>query len=451
VLTAFWEAAGGKLADRFAAVSVPALVFWLGGLAAWTVHQGSLAAVTRHLGWLDRQGAAVQVAVLLTVLLAVAGSGIVVGALATPVLRLLEGYWPRWADPLRLRLARRLAERAAAEQDDWQQAYERVKPSADPTAEDLAVYARLERRRRRRPSSAAYFLPTPIGNILRAAERRPFDKYGLDAVALWPRLWPALPETMRSDLLAARTSLDRAAIAGVWGVLFCAFAPLTFWAIPVGLGVAAAAVAVVVPDRAQAFGELMEAAYDQYRTSLYIQLRWPLPANPHQERAEGQRLTSYLWRGSDDTSPAFTPPADAAPGNRGQAGSRQDLPSRRRGHALGAEALTSPATRSRRISGRFTRSSGWRPARRRWSGLSTCACSEHGALPTAPCALRRTRINPMQLGVPERSRQLSAGRGCSGVRLAIIRGRRDQFSPRYQISQSPFGDSGSGLGEKRAG
>ena len=124
-----------------------------------------------------------------------AGSGIVVGELATPVLRLLEGYWPRWADPLRLRLSRRLAERAAAEAPAWQKAYERVQPPADPTAEDLAVYARLERRRRRRPSSPGYFLPTPIGNILRAAERRPFDKYGLDAIVVWPRLWPALPET----------------------------------------------------------------------------------------------------------------------------------------------------------------------------------------------------------------------------------------------------------------
>jgi hypothetical protein len=328
VLTEFWKAVGGKLADRFAAVSVPALVFWLGGLAAWTVHQGSLDAVTRQLGWLNRQGTGIQVAVVLAVLIAVAGSGIVIGELAAPVVRLLEGYWPRWADPLRLRLARRLAERAAAEAAAWQKAYERVQPSADPTAEDLAVYTRLERRRRRRPSSPAYFLPTPIGNILRAAERRPFDKYGLDAVVAWPRLWPALPETLRSDLLAARASLDQAAIASVWGVLFCVFAPFTFWAIPIGLAVAATAVVAVVPGRAQAFGELMEAAYDQYRTTLYTQLRWPLPANPHQERVEGHRLTSYLWRGSDDMSPAFNPPAEGAPDDMGRGGSEQALPLR---------------------------------------------------------------------------------------------------------------------------
>jgi len=322
MLTAFWQAVGGKLADRLAVVSVPALVFWLGGLAAWTVHRGSLPAVASQLAWLDRQGTGVQVAALLAALLALAGSGIAVGSLAATVLRLLEGYWPRWAAPVRLRLARRLAERAAREAPAWQKAHARVQQPGDFTAEDLAVYARLERHRRRRPSAPAYFQPTPIGNILRAAERRPLDKYGLDPVILWPRLWPLLPGSLRSDLLAARASLDRAAMAATWGVLFCAFAPLTLWAIPAGLAVAVIAVTSVIPARAQAFGDLMEAAYDQYRTALYTQLRWPLPANPQEEHEAGRQLTFYLWRGSDDPTPAFVSPADPAPDS--QAGGRRE-------------------------------------------------------------------------------------------------------------------------------
>ena len=44
MLADFWKAAGGKLADRWAAVSIPALIFWLGGLAAWTYHRGGLSA-----------------------------------------------------------------------------------------------------------------------------------------------------------------------------------------------------------------------------------------------------------------------------------------------------------------------------------------------------------------------------------------------------------------------
>jgi hypothetical protein len=308
MLGAFWKAAGGKLADRWATVSVPALVFWLGGLAAWVYHRGGLHALTTQTRWLNRQTTATQVTVIVTVLLAVAASAVLVSWLAAPALRLLEGYWPSWTGRLRRRLTDRLAARAADEAPEWQKAYTAVQPPATPTADQLAAYVRLERRRRRRPAAAAYFLPTPIGNILRAAERRPADKYALGTVALWPRLWLLLPDATRQELLAARASLDYAVIAAIWGLLFCVFTPFTVLVIPVGFAVTIVAVTIVLPARAQVFGDLVEAAYDLHRSALYRQLRWPLPANPGQEYLQGQQLTAYLWRGSDDDSPTFTPP-----------------------------------------------------------------------------------------------------------------------------------------------
>jgi len=307
MLAAFWEAIGGKLADRWAAVSIPALIFWLGGLAAWTYHRGGLHTLGAQ-KWLEGQTTIVQVAAILTVLLGVAGSGVLVDRAATPVLRSLEGYWPSWTGPLRRRLCKLLAGRAAAEAVAWQQAQARVQ-APNPAAEDLAAYVRLERRRRRRPAAAAYFMPTPIGNILRAAERRPVDKYGLDTVAVWPHLWLVLPEDTRAELRAARAAVDAAVVTAIWGVLFCAFTPFTWLAVPVGLAVSTIAVVSVTPVRAQAFGELIEAAYDLHRTALYQQLRWPLPANPEQEHHTGAQLTTYLRRGSDSSSPVFTAPA----------------------------------------------------------------------------------------------------------------------------------------------
>ena len=309
MLTAFWQAVGGKLADRWAAVSVPALMFWLGGLAAWTYHRGGLHTLTVQTRWLDRQTTATQVTVILTVLLTVAASGILVNRLSTPVLRLLEGYWPSWTGPLRHRLTGWLAERAIAEAPAWQPAYDRVRPPATPTAHELATYTRLERRRRRRPSAAGYFLPTPIGNILRAAERRPIDKYGLDTVALWPRLWLVLPDTTRarncSPPAPASTTPSPPRSGG------CCSAPSPPsppWPSPSASPSPPWPSPSSCPARAQVFGDLIEAAYDLHRTALYRQLRWPLPANPEQEHACGQQLTSYLWRGSDDTTPTFTPP-----------------------------------------------------------------------------------------------------------------------------------------------
>ena len=94
MLTTFWQTVGGKLGDRWASVSVPALIFWLGGLAAWTYHRGGLHTLASQTRWLNRQTTAVQVTVILTVLLVVAASAVLIDRMTTPVLRLLEGYWP---------------------------------------------------------------------------------------------------------------------------------------------------------------------------------------------------------------------------------------------------------------------------------------------------------------------------------------------------------------------
>ncbi|MBL7500865.1 hypothetical protein I6A84_04035 [Frankia sp. CNm7] len=312
MLGSFWEAVGNKLADRVAAVSLPALIFWLAGLAAWTWHAGGLHTLTRHTDWLNKQTGLVQGAVILTALLSIGASGILIHQAATPLLRLLEGYWPAWTNPLRHRLATRHATRAATEETAWQTAYAAAFPTppATPSVEQIATYNRLEQRRRRHPPAATpgYFLPTPIGNILRAAERRPHDKYGLDAIICWPRLWPLLPDTLRQDLLAARASLDTAATTTLWALLYCAFAPLTLWAIPIGLTIATLTLTLAIPTRAQAFGDLLEAAYDTHRALLYTHLRWPPPTDPQDEHEQGRQLTTYLLRGSDNTTPTFTPP-----------------------------------------------------------------------------------------------------------------------------------------------
>lgn len=175
-------------------------------------------------------------------------------------------------------------------------------------AELLATYGRLERARERRPSRADLYLPTKIGNILRAAETRPRDKYGLDSVAVWPRLWLVLPDSTKQEINSARTALDSAVAASVWGILFLVFTGWTILALPIGLAVCAAAVLVWVPVRAGVFGQLVVAAFDVHRILLYQQLRWPLPVTPYDEQLRGAEVSSYLQKGSDDTAPTFTPP-----------------------------------------------------------------------------------------------------------------------------------------------
>jgi hypothetical protein len=307
VLSKFWEAAGGKLADRWAVVSAQALAFWLAGLAAWLRHHGGVRALAAPSDWLERQSGVVQALTVLVLLLSVAASGVAVNSATGPTLRLLEGYWPRWAGGLRRNLVDAHLRRAERDKLSWQQAHTQVQAD-DFTADDLTAYAVLERRRRRRPSTPAYFMPTAIGNIIRAAERRPADRYGLDTIVVWPHLWLLLPEHTRTDLQTARRSLDSAVRTAIWGGAFCLCTVLTWLALPVGLAVVLIATTVVVPARAQVFCDLFEAAFDLHRTALYQQLRWPLPTDPQAEVPAGRQLTAYLWRGSDRPVPGFTLP-----------------------------------------------------------------------------------------------------------------------------------------------
>ncbi|MGO8726016.1 MAG: hypothetical protein ACLQK8_04735 [Streptosporangiaceae bacterium] len=311
MLTPFWSSISGKLADRFVALSAPALVFWLGGLLAWSYGHGGIHELTRPATWLGQKSAFTQAVVLVVILAGVAASGLVVSRITMPVLRLLEGYWPvRPARLTRIRnaLITGLQEKAATQDADWQAQAPHVLPPAMPTPEQLARFARLSRAMRRRPLAPYLFMPTRLGNLLRAAETRPFVKYGLDSVVVWPRLWLVLPDTTRQELAAARAALDSAVAASIWGVLFCAFAPWTPYAVPVGLAVAAVAITIWLPARAEVFGDLVEAAYDMHRTALYQQLRWPLPTDPASEQVQGRLITAYLQLGSDDPAPTFTLP-----------------------------------------------------------------------------------------------------------------------------------------------
>ncbi|MEV6393490.1 hypothetical protein AB0M39_01660 [Streptomyces sp. NPDC051907] len=83
--------------------------------------------------------------------------------------------------------------------------------------------------------------------------------------------------------------------------------PWAWWAAPAGLLVCAAAFLMWLPVRVSRFADLVETCFDLHRAELYRSLRWPLPTSTTGERAEGERLTRYLWRGADGTEPPFIP------------------------------------------------------------------------------------------------------------------------------------------------
>ena len=78
----------------------------------------------------------------------------------------------------------------------------------------------LYQRLRRFPDEQQYFMPTRLGNLLKAAELRPLSKYGLDSVICWPRIWLLLPESAKTELVNARADLDTGARIWSWSILF---------------------------------------------------------------------------------------------------------------------------------------------------------------------------------------------------------------------------------------
>lgn len=287
----FLESFGGKLAEQWVATLLtPAFVFWAGGAIAWLRRFGWHTAST----WFTQQPEPLQIALLVAGFCFIAASAFVVQRFDLPVLRFLEGYWHPWLRPLRRWCIAKAAKRSQRISDRWQTLAQRDRTQL--TAEQRDELIQLDWQQLHLPLPNQ-LMPTRLGNILRAAEQRPLEKYGLDAIACWSRLWLLLPDAVKKDLQDARAELNAAARVWLWSLLFMLWTVWGAWW-PALLGILSAMFAYDwAIAAARNYGELIEATFDLYRHLLYQALRWNLPADPSEERRVGQQLTEYLWRG----------------------------------------------------------------------------------------------------------------------------------------------------------
>jgi len=374
MLGSFWSGLGGKLADQWpAALLTPAFAFWGGGLLAAGFYFGWDTLTKRF----DTLPPTLQVAVLVGALLLVLASGAAMQRVTFSVLRLLEGYWPKWWAPARawgiarytrhhLRLEARfqvlqalqtrpanewpLSEQEKAilanQNQEEQEApgwIERVSvfvfegplsstnagsnagPPQDARSKALRkAFAEALRRRRQAvvcddvegykmrvaselgeceaqvrllPANPADLMPTRLGNILRASERRIAAYHGLDPVVCWPRLWLVLAEGDKSDLAQARAALDQAVQVGVWATLFFVWWIWAWWAPLVALGVLLFVHFQLLAAAAIAYSALVEATFDMRQGDLYRALGWTPPSTAHEQVIYGRAVTTLLVRG----------------------------------------------------------------------------------------------------------------------------------------------------------
>lgn len=296
----FLDSLGSQLAQHWIAnLITPAFFFWLGGALAW---------IDRW-GWNTFQTTVLNVDEGLRVLLLVAGlllvlaSGFIVQRFDLTILRLFEGYWPRWMSPLHRWLLKHHRAQFTQREQQWQALKLKQETQALTSAEHRELLA-IDRQLRQMPTRPERLMPTRFGNLLRAAESLPELKYGLDAVICWPRLWMVLPDHVKQELQQVRSELNLAAQNWLWSFLFLVWGLWAWWAFVVGV-VGMGLTYSWMLQAAEQYGDSIESTFDLFRLKLYQGLHWPLPKSPEEEVQLGRSLTEYLWRGNSQAISNF--------------------------------------------------------------------------------------------------------------------------------------------------
>lgn len=285
------EAASGVL-DRRLLVStfLPVLAF----LSALVVLTASGVGWTATARWWSTLSAEVRVLLLLALLLLALLLTQLLAALRVPLIRLYEGYWEGL--PGGRRLADRLRRHHIAVQETL--------PEDDPR---WLVY----------PASPEHVMPTTLGNVLRGAEEHSADRYDIDAVTAWPRLYPTLPESFRLTFAKSADDLDLlvtiSALGGVFalgGLGFGAFLlPWYGTLLAFSGGCLTAWLGYRGSIRsAESYGQLFRTAFDVYRGCLLDAMGMPRPTDIGAEKAQWRALDQLWIRGA-----MSSPNADTAP------------------------------------------------------------------------------------------------------------------------------------------
>lgn len=291
-----------KLAEQWSTnLLTPAFIFWLGGLAA----------SIQAFGWdslkdlVLKQPQSFQVAILILGLIIIITSATIAQKLDRTMLRCLEGYWPRWSTSLRQARIQRYIKQWKKRLKRWGELY--GKGEDNLTSEELNEYAQLDWLIMHSPSKENLFMPTRLGNLLRASEYRSKERYGLDAVVCWPRLWLLIPDSTRKELQEANNTLSVAVRICFWSVMFLVWTPLAWWAPLLAFPAAWLSYRMVL-NTAAVYVDLLESTFDIHRHLLYHAIRHKLPDHPEKEIQQGEKLTKYLWRGQYQKSDFYYNP-----------------------------------------------------------------------------------------------------------------------------------------------
>ncbi|MFF2549917.1 hypothetical protein ACFVUS_02910 [Nocardia sp. NPDC058058] len=245
--------------------------------------------------WIVRQPPGSQAMALAAVLLAAAGVGLTVQALAGVTRTLWLGLWPRPLVFLQYRLVdrRRRLWRARVDQ---RRSLQLTYPSASRTPEQQhqidSAAERVNRFALAEPGR-----PTWMGDRIYALESVAVNRYGLDLGFGWPRLWLVLPDSVRTEIGTANAAFATAVATGTWAWPYLLLAilwwPATLIAFVIGVTGLVQARAAIAD-----LTTLSEAALDLHGRALAIAIGVAEPARTGPlTLAEGKQLTTLIRKG----------------------------------------------------------------------------------------------------------------------------------------------------------
>lgn len=261
----------------------------------------------------DKLSGLTQTLLLVGVLIAIAALAYLVQNFQYSIVRLFEGYGWRFPLSARMRQARVDYHTARAKALDLQMQQALAAQEEDTLRErafELLTYY---------PPSfhLDLFMPTSIGNILRASEVYALDRYGLDSVIIWSRLRSVLKTEALAPLDDKRMTLDALLLltflAALFALFWCTVLAIftTRWGLfllcALGLPLAWICYQNAVQS-AIAYGEQIKATFDVYRGDLLKALGKETPAALPQEKTVWNTLTRFWYYNETDASEFFNPP-----------------------------------------------------------------------------------------------------------------------------------------------
>lgn len=261
---------------------------------------------------------------LVAVVLSLTGA---IYSLNVPIVRFFEGYpWSEsWFGRWRSAVHRR---RRAALSSRWKTILGvldvmTLDRSAADNSHVFAFTRSLGRRINFAYPKSADVLPTSLGNVVRAFEEYPDNRYGIAGVTMWPRLTAVMDRDFAEAVDETKTSFDFmvncSMLSGLLG-LFLLLATLAFpgrlfvvdLAVPV-VAVTAALLAVSqltymgAVNQAHTWGGMVRSAYDLYRLPLSKRLGYEgVPVDAAAEWKFWDAISRHMMYG--DTGRVALPP-----------------------------------------------------------------------------------------------------------------------------------------------